>query len=106
MFDSLPSDPDLLKQVLSPLLEDFQYWFDRSRRFLETEQLEFMGAEEQQQFLDRVVKAQQEVSVVQSLLGATDGQAGVEIPVLMVWHHLVMECWGIRTRQRADKSPS
>jgi hypothetical protein len=100
MLDSLPSDPNLLRQVLLPLLEDFQYWFEGSRSFLEAEPLGFMDTEAQQQMLDLVIKAQQEVNVVQSLLGATDGQAGVDLSLLMTWHHLVLECWGLRRQQR------
>ncbi len=97
---TLPPDPDLLKQVLSPLLEDLQYWFGRSRQMLEAESLGFMTVDAQEAMLDRVVEAQQAVGVAQSLLVATDGQAGVEMPLLMGWHNLVTECWALSMQQR------
>jgi hypothetical protein len=100
MFESLPSDPDLLRKALEPLLEDFQYWFERSRTLLETERLSFLSPEEQQDFLDRILQAQQSVAVSKSLLLATDGQAGVEMAVLMQWHKLVAECWSLSLRHR------
>jgi hypothetical protein len=98
---SLPPDPDLLKQVLAPLLEDLQYWFSRSRQMLESESLGFMTLEAQEDMLDRVVEAQQAVGVAQSLLVATDGQAGVEMSLLMQWHKLVTECWALSMQQRS-----
>ncbi len=101
MFESLPCDPDLLKQVLTPLLEDFEYWFDRSRHLLETERLAFMPTAEQTQMRDRVIEAQQSVRIAQSLLTITEGQAGVEMAVLMDWHRLVAECWAISRQQRS-----
>ncbi|MGV0029433.1 DUF2605 family protein, partial [Phormidesmis priestleyi] len=47
MRDSNLPEPELLKTVLQPLLEDFRYWFARSRELLETEQLSFMSHQEQ-----------------------------------------------------------
>jgi Protein of unknown function (DUF2605) len=98
---TLPPDPDLLKQVLAPLLEDLQYWFGRSRQMLEAESLDFMAAVDQQAMLDRVLEAQQAVGVAQSLLIATDGQAGVEMSLLMGWHRLVTECWALSIQRRS-----
>jgi hypothetical protein len=97
---SLPSDPDLLKQVLAPLLEDLQYWFNRSQQLLEGDRLNFMSEDEQTAMLNRVLEAQKGVGVAQSLLVATDGQAGVEMSLLMGWHKLVTECWAISMQQR------
>jgi Protein of unknown function (DUF2605) len=101
MFESLPCDPNLLKQVLTPLLEDFEYWFGRSRHLLETERLAFMSTAAQAQMLDRVIEAQQSVSIAQSLLTITQGQAGVEMAVLMGWHQLVTECWAMSRQHRS-----
>ncbi|MFM2429364.1 MAG: hypothetical protein RLZZ511_577 [Cyanobacteriota bacterium] len=97
---SLPPDPDLLKQVLAPLLEDLQYWYNRSVQLLEGERLSFMSEDEQAAMLNRVLEAQRAVSATQSLLTATDGQAGVEMSLLMDWHKLVTECWAISMQQR------
>jgi hypothetical protein len=98
---TLPPDPDLLRQVLAPLLEDLQYWFSRSRQMLEAESLDFMAAVDQQAMLDRVLEAQQAVGVSQSLLAATDGQAGVEMSLMMDWHKLVTECWALSMQHRS-----
>jgi hypothetical protein len=98
---TLPPDPDLLKQVLAPLLEDLLYWFGRSRQMLEAESLDFMAAVDQQAMLDRVLEAQQAVGVAQSLLAATDGQAGVEMSLMMDWHKLVTQCWALSMQRRS-----
>jgi hypothetical protein len=36
------------------------------------------------------------------LFKVTDGQAGIDTKVLMPWHHLVSECWGIAQRFRIN----
>lgn len=104
MFNSNFPEPDLLKTVLEPLLEDFQYWFSRSRTLLESEEISFLDTDAQADVLARVIEAQQAVNVVQALMKATDGQAGVDTSVLMNWHHLVTECWQISMKLRAQKS--
>ena len=103
MFNSNLPEPDLLKTVLEPLLEDFQYWFARSRTLLESETIPFLKDEQQADLLMRIIQAQKEVGTTQSLLKVTDGQVGVETPILMTWHQLVTECWQVRMRLRSDK---
>ncbi|MER3434445.1 MAG: DUF2605 domain-containing protein [Leptolyngbya sp. ERB_1_1] len=104
MFNSNLPEPDLLKTVLEPLLDDFQYWFSRSRTLLETETLSFLSPADQADLLDRVIQTQQEVSTVQTLLKVTNGQAGVDTSVLVIWHHLVTECWQVSMKLRSQKS--
>ena len=99
---SFPSEPDLLKTVLQPLLEDFQYWFGRSQLLLETESLSFMSADQQTDLLERVRQAQQEVVTAQMLFRATEGQVGIETSVLIPWHQLVTECWQVGIRHRRE----
>jgi hypothetical protein len=101
MLDPLPSDPDLLKLVLAPLLDDFTYWFERSGQLLDGTPLSFMTPDAQQDLGDRLNNALQEVKVAQALLAVTDGQAGVEMAVLMNWHRLVAECWGVSMKRRS-----
>jgi hypothetical protein len=100
MRDSNLPGADLLKTVLEPLLEDFQYWFARSRELLETEQLSFMSHEEQSAFLLRVKQAQNEVNTAKMLFNATDGQVGIDMNTLMPWHQLVTECWNTSMKFR------
>lgn len=104
MFNSNVPESNLLKTVLQPLLEDFQYWFERSRVLLETEEIPFLGSDKQADLLARVKQAQQEVRTTQMLLQATDGQVGVESSVLMPWHQLVTECWQMAIRFRLERS--
>ncbi|MBE9003676.1 DUF2605 domain-containing protein [Fortiea sp. LEGE XX443] len=95
MQDSNLPGTELLKTVLEPLLEDFQYWFARSRNFLETEQLSFMSHQEQSDLLLRVKQAQAEVNTTKMLFTATDKQVGIDMTTLMPWHQLVTECWNV-----------
>jgi len=104
MFYPNSSEPALLKNLLEPLLEDFQYWFSRSQTLLETEIIAFMEVEQQADLLARVKYAQQEVRTALMLLQATDGQAGVETEVLLPWHQLVTECWQVAVRFRMQQS--
>ncbi|EKQ67977.1 Protein of unknown function (DUF2605) [Leptolyngbyaceae cyanobacterium JSC-12] len=104
MSFSNSADPELLKSILEPLLEDFQYWFGRSLTFLESNELSFMTTEQQADLLARVVRAKQEVAAAQSLFRVTGGQVGVEISALTPWHHLVSECWQVVNRFRRESA--
>lgn len=108
MPQSQPSEQELLKTLLQPLLEDFQYWFSRSRSLLETEDITFLSEEQQSDLLLRVQQAQQEVATAQMMFQATNGQVGVETSTLVPWHRLVSECWqvGMRWRTMASTAPS
>lgn len=104
MLNPSLSDPDLLKAVLEPLLEDFQFWFRRTRELLEQERLGFLELGDQSDLLARVRKTQQQVTVAQSLLEATEGETGLEMAVLMPWHQLVLECWQVTMRFRRQQT--
>jgi len=104
MLNSNPPEPELLKTLLQPLLEDFQYWFERSRSFLEDERISFLSHEQQAHLLERVKRAQQEVSSAEMLFKATGGQVGIDMAALMPWHQLVTECWKVAMRFRAEQS--
>ncbi len=100
MRDSDSPETELLRTLLQPLLEDFQYWFARSRDFLETEQLLFMSQSDQSDLLTRVKEAQEEVHTAKMLFMATDAKVGIDMATLMPWHQLVTECWNVATRFR------
>ena len=95
MLPSQPSESELLKTVLEPLLEDFQYWFGRSRTLLENNDLDFLSDEEQTQLLERINNAITEVDTAKMLFQATDGKVGIETKTMMPWHALVTECWQV-----------
>ncbi|MEL6440795.1 MAG: DUF2605 domain-containing protein [Cyanobacteria bacterium J06621_8] len=99
-----PTEKELLKSVLEPLLEDFQYWFGRSRTLLESEQMSFLTAQEQALLLERVVRSLQEVQTAQMLFQATDGSAGIDSRMLLPWHQLVAECWNLAQKRREHKN--
>ncbi len=99
-----PTEKELLKTVLEPLLEDFQYWFERSRNLLESEQMSFFDPQEQAQLLERIVQSQQEVQTAQMLFKATDGTAGIDSRMLLPWHQLVAECWNVAQKWREIKN--
>ncbi|AFY38886.1 Protein of unknown function DUF2605 [[Leptolyngbya] sp. PCC 7376] len=100
----IPNDPELLKTILAPLLDDFSYWFERSLSALKKEQLSFMSPQEQETFMERIQQAQAEVNATKSLFNATGGHAGIEMKVLMPWHQLVRECWGVAQKNRQSKT--
>lgn len=104
MLNSNLPEPELLKSVLQPLLEDFQYWFGRSRTLLETETISFLESQQQSDLLNRVKQAQNEVSTVQVMFHATGSQVGVETTTLFQWHQLVAECWKISMRLRMEQA--
>lgn len=93
----------LLKAVLEPLLEDFQYWFSRSRNLLESQTVTVLSSQEQAELLHRVKTAQEEVRATQSLFQATDGNVGVEMSTIAPWHQLVTECWQVAMRNRQEQ---
>ena len=97
-------DPELLKTLFEPLLEDFQYWLGRAKALLMEERVSFLETAAQADLLARVEQALQEIQVAQSLFRATDGQAAVDSAVVMNWHRLVTECWQVSTRFRAASS--
>jgi Protein of unknown function (DUF2605) len=102
MLNSNLPEPELLKALLEPLLDDFLYWFERSRSLLETQDLVFMSSDEQQDLLNRVKQAQQEVGSAKMLFNATDGQVGLDTATLVPWHQLLTECWGVGMRYRSE----
>jgi Protein of unknown function (DUF2605) len=95
-------EPELLKTVLQPLLEDFQYWFARSQHFLETERVQFLSNEEQSDLLMRVKHAILEVNTANMLFQATGEQVGIDMATLMPWHQLVTECWKVAMQFRQN----
>jgi hypothetical protein len=96
-------DPTLLEQVLSPLLDDFQFWFSRSLERLE-QPIACLAPKQQADLSKRLQTALGEIRTAATLLKATDGQAGVEATQVMKWHGLVAECWSVARRLRSDQA--
>ncbi|BAZ43530.1 hypothetical protein NIES4102_05310 [Chondrocystis sp. NIES-4102] len=104
MSTEQPTEKELLKTVLEPLLEDFQYWFERSRSLLESEQMSFFSDQEQAQLLEKIIQSQKEVQTAKMLFYATEGSAGIDSRMLIPWHQLVAECWNVAQKQRSFKN--
>lgn len=103
MLNSNQPEPELLRTLLQPLLEDFQYWFERSRHLLETEDINFLAPQQQSDLLERVKQAQQEVNSAHMLFQVTGGQVGIDMAAIMPWHHLLTDCWKVAMRFRAEQ---
>lgn len=95
-------EPEFLKSLLEPLLDDFTYWFDRSRSLLERHKIDFLDEVQQADLLQRVRQAYQEVETARMMLKVTDGKAGLDTAVLLPWHKLVTECWQVSMRFRTE----
>ena len=100
----LPEDKALLKTILPPLLDDFQHWFGSTLTLLNTREIGFLSDLEKQDLKTRVQTAQQQVGASKALTSLTDSQTGIDLPVVMAWHKLVHECWGVAIRHRKESS--
>lgn len=103
MRDSNLPEPELLKTVLQPLLEDFEYWFARSQTLLETEHLSFLDEQDQSDLLNRVKVAASEVKAAKMLFRVAEGKVGIDMATLMPWHKLLTECWNVAMRFRSGR---
>jgi hypothetical protein len=104
MSNTASPDPELLRQILEPLLEDFTYWFDRSRKLLSSERINFLSELEQQNLLERVENAIKEVNASIALFRATGHQIGVDMAAMKPWHILLMECQAMGMRYYRNQS--
>ncbi len=102
LSDDNLEDTNLLKTILSPLLNDFQHWFEHTADLLESQIVTFLAPGQQQDLLNRVKIAQQQIRASKVLASATDSQAGIDMPVVMAWHQLLHECWGVTIRFRKE----
>lgn len=100
MSTEQPTEQELLKTVLEPLLDDFQYWFEKSRSLLESDKMPFLSAEEQAQLLARIIQSKKEVRTARVLFNAVEGAAGIDSKMLLPWHQLVAECWSVAQKWR------
>jgi len=97
---SQPSERELLKTLLLPLLEDFHYWFARSLNLLENESITFLSETQQDDLLARIHQAHQEVTTAKMLFAATNGEVGIATATLIPWHRLLGECWQVSRQWR------
>ncbi|ADI64686.1 Protein of unknown function DUF2605 ['Nostoc azollae' 0708] len=77
MGDSSSPTPELLQSVLEILLEDFEYWFARSRELLQNDIVSFISDQEQCDLLNPINQAQAELSRSKMLFTATGKQVGI-----------------------------
>ena len=103
MSPKQPTEKELLKQVLEPLLDDFLYWFARSLKLLESKKLSFFSEQEQADLIQRLKTAQTEVKTAKMMFSATDGAAGIDSKILLPWHNLVAQCWDVARLSRQSQ---
>ncbi|MDJ0901405.1 MAG: DUF2605 domain-containing protein [Xenococcus sp. MO_188.B8] len=104
MSPQQPTEKELLETLLEPLLEDIQFWFNRSVSLLESETMPFFSRSEQAQLLKKIKHHQQEVNTAQMLFQATGKQVGVSPTTLFEWHQVVAECWSVAKRWHQTKN--
>lgn len=98
MSNTASPDPEMLKKLLEPLLEDFTYWFDRAQKLLSSQQLDFLTETDQAKLLERLNHALKEVSVAIALFRVTGHQVGIDMATMRPWHELLVECQAIGMR--------
>lgn len=104
---TVPSgNASLLQQVLTPLLEDFRYWFERSLSLLESARLDFLTETAQSDLLRRVRQAQQELQSAEMLYALSKHEVGVDPHLIAQWHRLLMECARVGRKYRELHPPS
>jgi Protein of unknown function (DUF2605) len=104
MFPAHLPDPELLKTLLEPLLEDFYYWLSQAEALLRKEEIGFLEDESQADLLGQVQQALQEVQAAQSLFQAMGSQVGVDTGVILGWHNLVAKCWKVMIQFRLGET--
>ena len=104
MSPKQPTEKELLKQVLEPLLDDFQYWFSRSLSLLESEKMPFFTEDEQAALIHKIKTARAEVNTAKMLFQATEGEAGIDSKMLLPWHNLVAQCWDVARTWRQERA--
>jgi len=94
-FPGSANQPDkpLVQEILEPLLDDFNYWFDETASLLQSPKADCLAEGDRQRLTHELDEAQQAVATARSLLLATAGQVGVDMAVVGQWHRLVSQCW-------------
>ena len=107
-----PDSKQLLQELLTPLLEDFHYWFGKSITLLEDNRIEFLSQTEQADLLERVRAALRELQSAEQLYNLSDMSVGVDPKLVVKWHRLLLECGGVGQQfrrlqaQESDSSTS
>ncbi|MGK7912880.1 MAG: DUF2605 domain-containing protein [Synechococcus sp.] len=99
-----PDSKQLLKELLSPLLEDFHYWFGKSITLLEDNRIEFLTPSEQTELLERVKAALAELQSAEQLYSLSDYSVGIDPKLVVQWHRLLLECGGVGQQFRRLKA--
>jgi Protein of unknown function (DUF2605) len=104
MTDSTFQDSDVLKYILEPLLEDFDYWFGRSLLLLEKEEINFLTEPQKNDLITRITNTLQAVKTAKMMYKLSGEQVGVEVQAMMPWHNLLMECQAIGMKFRQSQA--
>ncbi len=99
-----PDSKQLLQELLSPLLEDFHYWFGKSITLLEDNRIEFLSQSDQTDLLERVRTALAELQSAEQLYNLSDCSVGIDPKLVVQWHRLLLECGGVGQKFRRLKA--
>jgi hypothetical protein len=100
-----PDGAAILKAVLVPLLDDFQYWFSEAAMLLGRGPILDLSAAEQADLQEQVLMAQAEVGSAKLLVQGTDGKVGIDHAALIPWHQQMLRCWQISAQFRQSQLP-
>ena len=91
---------ELLEQLLSSLLGDFRFWFERGQQLLALCP-DLVMAPEQRLAMDRELsQAHRELLAATSLCQAIPGPMALELTTMAPWHRLVLKIWNLSAALR------
>lgn len=94
----------ILKDVLTPLLGDFHYWFDRCVQLLANERVEHLSPDAQSELLEAVQTAQAELAGAEALYKLADERVGIDPQLVGKWHRLLMVCASVGEQHRRSRN--
>ncbi|MDX2271182.1 MAG: DUF2605 domain-containing protein [Cyanobacteriota bacterium] len=97
---------EMLREILSPLIEDYRYWFGRSRQLLEKDNLGIISPEGQVELRRRLEQAEGELQTATTLYELSDNEVGIDPALMAKWHRLLMECAELGRRYYQLNPPS
>ena len=95
---------ELLDELLSSLLDDFEHWFQRGEELLQACPEEVMPREERQRMDERLQDGKKAIAATRSLVAASTQPMAVSMEVMNPWHGLVTEVWALAARLGSNRS--
>lgn len=93
----------ILESVLSPLLDDFHYWFDRCEQLLANERVDHLSPAAQSDLLASITTAQAELVSAEALYKLSGRGVGIDPKLVGKWHRLLMVCASVGQQHRRNR---